>query len=175
MKVRALLLSATAVAALGAAGCGPDSGTGAGGARHSPTATSASPTRGSASPSASASPTTGATAPAGTVRLQVTGGFVGKNDVLTVEPDGSWTFTGRTGTRHGTLSAARADRLHQLTTDPKLAAEARLRMPKHTCADGISYRLTVGSLSLTRADCGGTGTTPTFNAIVELLGKATPV
>ncbi|WP_344319252.1 hypothetical protein, partial [Actinocatenispora thailandica] len=120
---------------------------------------------------ASTSPAT----PAGSVRLQATGGFVGKNDVLTVDGDGAWTYTGRSGSKHGTLTAAQRDRLTALVTDPKLAAEARLRMPKNTCADGVSYRLTVGSLTLTRVNCGGSAQTPTFNAIVELLGKATPI
>ncbi|MEV0843437.1 hypothetical protein AB0I55_28315 [Actinocatenispora sera] len=100
---------------------------------------------------------------------------MGKNDVLTVDGDGAWTYEGRSGTKHGTLTEDQRDRLTALVTDPKLANEARLRMPKNMCADGVSYRLTVGSLTLTRVNCGHSTQTPTFNAIVELLGKATPI
>ncbi|WP_207127452.1 hypothetical protein [Actinocatenispora comari] len=182
MNARAAALGVVAVAALAVAGCGPTV-TGKVADRGEPSASgtpsaSATPTR-SGSPTASPSPregrSTSPTTPAGSVRLQVTGGFVGKNDVLTVDGDGAWTYQGRSGTKHGTLTAAQHDRLTALVTDPKLANEARLRMPKNMCADGVSYRLTVGSLTLTRVNCGGSAQTPTFNAIVELLGKATPI
>lgn len=185
MNARAAVLGVVAVAALAVAGCGPTvsgkvadrgepsaSGTPSASASATPTPTrSGSPT---ASPPHGGAPTSPAT-PAGSVRLQVTGGFVGKNDVLTVDGDGAWTYVGRSATKHGTLTAAQRDRLTALVTDPKLASEARLRMPKNMCADGVSYRLTVGSLTLTRVNCGGSAQTPTFNAIVELLGKATPI
>jgi hypothetical protein len=182
MNARAAVLAVVAVAALAVAGCGTATGkvadrgdpsaTGTRSASATPTPTrSGSPTATTPHGGASTSPAT----PAGSIRLQVTGGFVGKNDVLTVDGDGAWTYEGRSGTKHGTLTAAQRDRLTALVTDPKLANEARLRMPKNMCADGVSYRLTVGSLTLTRVNCGGSTQTPTFNAIVELLGKATPI
>ena len=190
MNARAAVLAAAAAGALAVAGCGPtaDSGSEGGPPSRAPTTSGSASATGptgsgsagaastapSASPSAAQPPAT-ASVSAGAVRLQVTGGFVGKHDELTVDADGDWTYTGRSGTKHGSLTAAQRDRLTALATDPKLAAEAKLRMPKNLCADGQSFRLTVGSLTLMRADCGGSAKTPTFNAIVELLGKATPI
>ncbi len=112
-----------------------------------------------------------------TLTLQVSGGFVGRKDDLTVMPNGFWTLVDeRKGvTRHGTLTSAQRDQLVKLVNSPKLAAEAKLRQPGAACADGFSYRLRAGSVSMMRANCGTTSDTPTFNAVISLLSKATPL
>ncbi|MGA8113263.1 MAG: hypothetical protein WCA46_06350 [Actinocatenispora sp.] len=174
---------AVGLLAIALAGCGPERSGGDAAASGSATP-SASPSSVSAAPSQSASdpsiargePTPGTPAPAAqTVTLQISGGFVGRKDEVTVTPDGAWTFVdGRKGvTRHGHLTAAQRDELSRLVHSSTLRTEARQKPPKPGCADGISYRLRVGSLSLVRADCGTSQQTPTLNDLITLLTKAT--
>lgn len=178
---------AAGLLALVLVGCGPKQSTGdsaagdsaagsAGASSSGPSTTDAPAPSHAASPSGS--PSGGAVAPgeptppqAQTVVLEISGGFVGRKDTVTVEPDGSWTFVdGRKGvTRHGHLTAAQRARLTRLVHDPRLAAEARRKAPKVGCADGLSYRLRAGSLSIARADCGPLKETPVFNDVIALL------
>ncbi|KAB1912063.1 hypothetical protein, partial [Micromonospora sp. AMSO31t] len=94
-----------------------------------------------------ATPASGGPAPAtaAPVVLTKSGGIVGLKDTVTVQPDGRWTRVDRAGTSHtGRLSDADLDRLRQLATDSRLAAEAAATVPATMCADAFSYRLTVG-------------------------------
>ncbi|WP_203661078.1 hypothetical protein [Actinocatenispora rupis] len=179
-----VVLAGVAALAL-VSGCGPDKSA-AGKASH---------TSGSPSPGVSSTPsggTTGSPSPSRTlpvphrsgtrstsvpaITLQITGGFAGKNDTVSVAPDGAWRATdGKRGvTRRGTLTPAQHDQLVRLVSGPELAKEAKLKQPKLMCNDGLSYRLTVGTVVLSRTDCGGSTHTPTFDAVVKLVtGAAT--
>ncbi len=184
-----VVAAAAGLLALALAGCGPDkpgSDAAASGSA-SPTLGRSSTATASASPSVTPSGSPSSTGGHGTLppappaakmlTLQVGGGFVGRKDDLTVMPNGDWTLVdGRKGvTRHGTLTGAQRDQLQKLVNSPKLAAEAKLRQPGAACADGFTYKLQVGSVTMMRANCGTTSNTPTFNAVISLLGKATPL
>lgn len=196
MNAAKALVVTVGVGLVALAGCGPDRTGKADGApasaRSSATlAPAASPSgaNGSTMPGTPAPSTPAPTASphhpaptdstaAKTVTVWANGGFVGRSDRLTVRPDGSWHFTDSRGTdKSGRLTAGRRDRLAQLVTSPKLAAEARSRPEKKTttCNDGISYRLHVGEVTVNRGGCGGSADMPTFNAVLSLLSQATPL
>ncbi|WP_433388182.1 hypothetical protein [Micromonospora sp. KLBMP9576] len=120
-------------------------------------------------------PTTGSGASAVRVVLTRSGGFAGRGDTLTVEPDGRWTAVDRAGSRRtGRLSDADLDRLRRLVADPALAAEAGSPPAGTACQDAYSYQLTVGAVRATHVDCPADGAAPTkTRAAVELLMAAT--
>ncbi|MFC4018820.1 hypothetical protein ACFOW4_12820 [Micromonospora sp. GCM10011542] len=116
-----------------------------------------------------------ATATATRIVLTRSGGFAGRGDTVTVEPDGRWTAVDRAGSRRtGRLDPADLGRLHGLAADPRLAEEAR-RSPTPTgCADVFSYRLTVGAVETEYVDCPADAPPPpATRALVELLLRAT--
>ncbi|MFD6678680.1 MULTISPECIES: hypothetical protein [Micromonospora] len=117
-------------------------------------------------------PTVGAAAQ---VTLRSSGGFAGRGDVLTVEPDGRWTAVDRAGSRRtGRLSPADLGSLTILAADPRLAAEAGQPTTATNCADVMHYRLTVGSTETGYADCPAEGPPPpATQALVKLLLRAT--
>ncbi|MET8120188.1 hypothetical protein [Micromonospora sp. NPDC005189] len=128
-------------------------------------------------PPATIAPTVAPTvsAAASRVMLKRSGGFAGRGDVVTVEPDGQWTAVDRAGSRRtGRLSPADLGGLTGLAADPRLAAEARRTTPSSACADAFSYQLTVGTIETGYVDC-PTETTPppATRALVELLLRAT--
>ncbi|HEY3501233.1 MAG TPA: hypothetical protein VGN37_00445 [Actinocatenispora sp.] len=179
MNVRVAGVVVAGLAALTLVGCGPDKTAAPSGSTGPSAAASASTSPGSASPSpsGSAAPTPGRTTtvtPVPSITLDVTGGIAGRHDTVTVTPTGRWRATdGKLGvTRQGTLTSAQRTELVRLITGPELAKEARVKQPKIACNDGMSYRLTVGSLVLTRSDCGGSSHTPTFDAVVKLVTQA---
>ncbi|MEH1165679.1 hypothetical protein V6V47_09855 [Micromonospora sp. CPCC 205539] len=144
------------------------------------------PATSSSSPPTSAPTTPGAPAPtvplpgatsntAGPVALTRTGGFAGRGDRVTVEPDGQWTAVDRAGSRRtGRLSSADLGRLRGLTADPRLAAEARRTTTPTGCADVFTYRVTVGTLETGYTDCPtDEAPPPATRALVELLLRAT--
>ncbi|MET7966802.1 protealysin inhibitor emfourin [Micromonospora sp. NPDC005305] len=124
-----------------------------------------------------ATPASGGAAPATAVPVVLTksGGIVGLKDTVTVQPDGRWTRVDRAGTSHtGRLSDADLDRLRQLATDSRLAAEAAATVPATMCADAFSYRLTVGPTTTGYVDCPPQATPPPATAaVVDLLTRAT--
>jgi hypothetical protein len=129
---------------------------------------------GTATPGA-ASPTGSATAPATTVTLTRTGGLAGVNEQVTVEPDGSWTYVGRSGKDSGRLGAADLATLVRLVTDPGLAGAGASPTPG-SCADGFTYRLSAGDVSTGAVDCGTLAAQhPTLAQVVDLLVRATPM
>lgn len=138
----------------------------------SPTApaTPASPT-GPRSPAAPASPTVRAAR----VTVERTGGFVGIDQHITVEPDGRWTYyRSRVGAGSGTPVRGRLNEpqladLQALLADPKLGREVA---ESSECADGFVYTLVTGATKVQWADC-GTGAPPTAMRVVDLLSTST--
>ncbi|MEU3454056.1 protealysin inhibitor emfourin [Micromonospora sp. NPDC006766] len=134
-----------------------------------PVATSTAPT-----PAATDHPPT-ATGPAPAVRVELatTGGLIGRQDTVTVEPDGNWTKADDGGnSRTGRLSAADLDRLRRLAADPRLATEP-VRTASTTCADAFTYRLTVNGTTTGYVDCPDDALPPATAALIELLTEAT--
>lgn len=115
------------------------------------------------------------TAPAVPVVLTKSGGIVGLEDTVTVEPDGRWTRVDRAGaSRTGRLSDTDLDRLRRLASDSRLVAEATATIPATMCADAFSYRLTVGPTTTSYVDCPPELTPPPATAaVVDLLTQAT--
>ncbi|MGS2613117.1 protealysin inhibitor emfourin [Micromonospora sp. LZ34] len=121
-------------------------------------------------------PTGPAVTPAGgRVVLTRTGGFAGRGDTVTVEPDGRWTAVDRAGSRRsGQLDRADLDRLRRLVADPRLTAEAGRAAAPTGCRDAFSYRLTVGRTETGYVDCPTDGALPEVTrSVVELLERAT--
>lgn len=113
--------------------------------------------------------------PATEVVLVKSGGIAGVKDTVTVRPDGHWTKTDRTGApQEGRLAETDLARLRQLATDPRLATEATETKGPDNCADGFTYRLTVGPAESGYVDCGPAARPPAVTAeVVELLTRAT--
>ncbi|WP_422737210.1 hypothetical protein ACN263_27895 [Micromonospora sp. WMMD729] len=109
------------------------------------------------------------------VALFRSGGFAGRGDNITVEPDGRWTVVDRAGGRRtGKLGTADLGRLHGLAADPRLGTEARRTATTSSCADAFSYRLTVGTIETGYVDCpADPAPPPATRALVELLLKVT--
>ncbi|WP_328342411.1 hypothetical protein [Micromonospora sp. NBC_00421] len=114
-----------------------------------PTATAAStPTAGDAT----ANGTEAAEPAPARITLTRSGGFAGNRDTVTVEPDGRWSTTDRSGTaRTGRLTPAQLDRLRALTGPATRSSGGG--PPDARCADTFTYRLTVGTRSVDWTDC----------------------
>ncbi|WP_320069152.1 hypothetical protein [Micromonospora sp. RTGN7] len=114
-----------------------------------PEATAATPGPAEASP-----------APAARVVLRRSGGFPGRDDTVTVEPDGRWTAVDRAGTRRtGRLGATALDQLRRLTAEPRLT-EGGTADAAGRCSDAYEYRLTVGTATIDWTDCPVAGQPP---------------
>ncbi|MGC4811403.1 hypothetical protein ACLQ29_12855 [Micromonospora sp. DT228] len=109
------------------------------------------------------------------VMLRTSGGFAGRGDAVTVEPNGRWTAVDRAGSRRGgQLDPADLGRLTGLAADPRLAAEARRPTSSTTCSDAFSYRLTVGGVETGFVDCpADAAPPPATQALVKLLLRTT--
>ncbi|MGI5524265.1 hypothetical protein ACQEUX_25455 [Micromonospora sp. CA-259024] len=109
------------------------------------------------------------------VALRSSGGFAGRGDAVTVEPDGQWTAVDQAGGRRsGRLTPADLGRLTGLAADPRLAAEARRPTSPTSCADAFHYRLTVGSIETGYVDCpADEPPPPATQALVKLLLRTT--
>jgi hypothetical protein len=140
--MRRRIAAAVLFAVLPLAGCGGSAGSGADGPPDPPA---------TASGSAAAQPVT----------LQRGGGIAGVRDAVTVQPDGSWRRTARTGPPGtGTLPADQRARLARMAADPALRAEATRTVPELECADGFDYRLTAGGTTVAWRECGSATTPP---------------
>ncbi|MBX6355985.1 MAG: hypothetical protein IRZ05_09045 [Micromonosporaceae bacterium] len=109
--------------------------------------------------------------------MRRTGGFIGVEQTLVVRPDGVWAWGGADaggGPHSGRLTSAQRAELARLARSPALAAEARRKQGPAQCADGYTYQLTVGSLTVSWVDC-DPDTPPTAVAITDLLAAATPL
>ncbi|MFG1870130.1 hypothetical protein [Micromonospora arborensis] len=109
------------------------------------------------------------------VMLRSSGGFAGRGDAVTVEPDGQWTAVDQAGSRRdGRLTPADLGRLTGLAADPRLAAEARRSSSPTVCADAFHYRLTVDNIDSGYVDCPADGPPPpATQALVKLLLRVT--
>ncbi|MFF5173998.1 hypothetical protein ACFY3U_15320 [Micromonospora sp. NPDC000089] len=173
MAVAALLTGCTATdpgtpapsSSVPVAGASPSAPATAPPSASAPTATAP----GAATPSG---PATGANDPAaGQVVLVRTGGFAGRTDMVTVEPNGRWTVATKGGKpRTGQLSPADLDRLRALARTAGQAGPA----PSPRCADTYTYRLTAPTGTAIWTDC-PTGPKPpaAATAAAQLLLKAT--
>lgn len=111
--------------------------------------------------SAGSSPAPTRSASGQPVELQRGGGIAGNRDAVTVQPDGSWRRTARTGAATtGTLSADQRDQLTRMAADPALAAEATRTVPESGCADGFDYQLSAGGTTVAWRDCGSATAPP---------------
>lgn len=129
------LAAVVLLAALPLAGCGGSSGS-----------------SGSPAPAPTSAAGTGAAEP---VALQRGGGIAGVRDAVTVQPDGSWRRTAKTGSPStGTLSADQRARLTRMAADPTLRSEATRTVPEIECADGFDYQLTAGGTKVAWRECG---------------------
>jgi hypothetical protein len=117
-------------------------------------------------------PTSGVPA---TVTLRTFGGYAGRGDSVTVEPDGRWTAVDQAGSRRtGRLTPADLGRLAGLAADPRLAAEARQPTSPSRCADAFHYRLVVGNTETGYVDCTADAPPPpATQALVKLLLQST--
>ncbi|WCN81172.1 protealysin inhibitor emfourin [Micromonospora sp. LH3U1] len=138
-----------------------------------PTAT----TPANGAPAPTVAPTVVPTTSAAAIRVMLkrSGGFAGRGDAVTVEPDGQWAVVDRAGSRRtGRLDPADLGRLTGLAADPRLAAEARQTAASTGCADVFSYQLTVGTIETGYVDCPTDAPPPpATRALVELLLRAT--
>lgn len=110
------------------------------------------------------------------VTLAKTGGLVGVNVVIKVQPDGRWRVDdgGRT-VRSGLLGAAQLARLRDLLADPRLAGEAAGSMSRPPrCADAFMYLLVVDYQLVKYEDCPNLDRPPVVTtAVIQLLEAAT--
>lgn len=139
-------------------------------ASDTPTGGAATATPGTTTPGGTASGAPAATA--SRVTLTRSGGIAGGADTVTVEPDGRWTATGRTGaTRTGQLSPADLDRLRALAgSAPSGGGPGR---PDVRCADTYTYRLTIGANTVEWTDCpSGPQPPAAASALADLLLRA---
>lgn len=150
-----LLMIMVGAAALGAAGCGADSG-GPG--------TTGTPT-GSASPSAGASQ----------VSITRTGGLAGVNQTIVITVDGNWTYTdNRTGaTQQGTITDVQRQQLLVQVADPGFAAQLLYTPISSTCADSFHYTVNFGGQSYSIDECDYPNR-PAVAAVIATLTDATP-
>lgn len=144
--MRRRLAAAVLLAVLSLAGCGGSSGSG-----------------GPAAPD-------GSTAADQPVVLQRSGGIAGSRDAVTVQPDGSWRRTAKTGAPStGTLSADQRARLARMAVDPALRSEATRTVPESNCADGFDYRLTAGGTEVSWRECGSATRPPAVASGIAAL------
>lgn len=110
------------------------------------------------------------------VRLVVTrsGGFAGRQDTVTVEPDGWWTRAARgAGPRTGRLTNTQRAKLRALLADRKLAGESGTWLSTR-CRDSFTYTVSAGPVKTTYVDCPSDGTVPPVSgAIAALVFDAT--
>jgi hypothetical protein len=110
------------------------------------------------------------------VTIERTGGLVGVDETITVEPDGRWTYhRNRAGAGGGTpvrgrLNEVQLADLRALLADPRLATETG---EESDCADGFVYTLVTGATKVEWADCGGE-LPATARRVVDLLSTSTP-
>jgi predicted small lipoprotein YifL len=109
-----------------------------------------------------------------TIVIERTGGIAGVQDMITVTPDGHWTRGGKRGSPGtGQLTDAQRGRLRTLANSPKLREEAsRKASTALICSDAFQYTVSVGSVKVSYADCGGNTTPETAGQIVNLVMSA---
>ncbi len=157
------------------AGCATPTGTGSGGPpAGSPTPSGSGPA-GSPSPSGGASPEANPPAPAPAPARMIisrTGGFAGVQEMITIEPNGTWVYNNAKGSAadRGTLSAAQRADLLRLVSDPRFATDIR-KPNAAVCNDAFQYTIQVGEMTASFEDCADR---PAVAAVLNAIGQATP-
>jgi hypothetical protein len=107
--------------------------------------------------------------------LEKSGGIAGVQETLTVEPDGSWTRTGRKGgDQSGKLTADQVSALRVLLNNAgSLTGPANQKTTDVKCADAFTYKLTVGTESANFADCPNNSAPSAAGQIIAMLATAT--
>jgi hypothetical protein len=111
------------------------------------------------------------------VVVERTGGIAGVQDTVKVEPDGHWSRGGKRGSPGtGQLTDDQRTQLRALANSPKLRDEAtRKASTAYVCSDGFNYTVTVGTVKVSYADCGGKTSPETASQIVNLVMSASGV
>ncbi|MCX4469716.1 hypothetical protein OOK41_05285 [Micromonospora sp. NBC_01655] len=167
--LRAALIVALLAAVGGCAAGAPGPPTPAGPPSSAGTATTGPNT--GADPTAATAPVEAS--PGTRVVLHRSGGIAGRDDTVTVEPDGRWTAVDRAGARRtGRLTGANLDRLRRLTAEPRLTEGGSTDSEGH-CSDTYEYRLTVGTGTVDWTDCPVAGEPPqAASALAEIVFTA---
>jgi len=136
------------------------------------------PTSSGSSPTGTAGTTgtsTGTGSQLPTVTFSRTGGIAGVNQLITIKPDGAWSYTTKGGgaAQTGTLDASQVAALRDLVTTPGFLAEMRQVKTDDNCADGFTYAVTVGAEAASWEDCGG-APRPSLDKAIDLVTQATP-
>ncbi|MGH3663905.1 MAG: hypothetical protein ACRDTQ_18870 [Micromonosporaceae bacterium] len=109
------------------------------------------------------------------ITLTRTGGFAGVSDRIEIQPAGAWKYAEKGGrTRTGELTDRQVSKLQSLAMDERLRTEAQHKDTRR-CADGFTYQLDAGTLSMTAVDCGGFEERPAFTELVKFVKGATPM
>jgi hypothetical protein len=88
------------------------------------------------------------------ITVRRSGGLAGVTDVVTVDPQGAWVATDKTGHRRtGRLTVDQMAAVSARAADPRLAAEADRSAGPTRCADAFTYDVTVATLRVTYTDC----------------------
>jgi hypothetical protein len=109
-------------------------------------------------------------------RVQVirSGGIAGVHDVLSVDPNGRWTFSNRQSSNStGMLDEATRGRLTDLVSSAHLPSAAAQATPDPACADQFQYELHVDTAVYNFDDCHGVQAP--LSDVLDLLQRATPL
>ncbi len=156
------------------AGCATPTGTGSGDLPAGTPTPSGSGPAGSPSPTGGAPPQSNPPAPAlGRVVISRTGGFAGVQEMITIEPNGNWSYNNAKGSAadRGTLSASERANLLRLVSDPRFATEIRKPNGPAVCNDAFQYTIQVGEMTASFEDCADR---PAVAAVLNAIGQATP-
>jgi len=127
------------------------------------------PTTPAATSTPVSTPTTGAPVAAGSIEVERSGGFAGRQEVLTIDGAGKWTLTGSGAAKSGMLTAEQHTKLKALVASSALAKETSAK-PNPNCADGFRYQVRTASSTVSWEDCGAGSTKPAIaSQIVTLI------
>ncbi|MGH3717060.1 MAG: hypothetical protein ACRDT4_26905 [Micromonosporaceae bacterium] len=159
------------VALLGLAGCGGGSGT----ADKEPSPAQSSGEIGIPPGETGGTPTYPAGRKPRQVTLSRTGGIAGVDQRIVLQPGGAWTYTDGDREQKGELTDQQVSKLQSLAMKDALPEEAK-RQDTGDCADGFTYSLKAGDVTVTGTDCGdGFANRPVFKEMIDLLVDATPM
>ena len=108
------------------------------------------------------------------ISLERTGGIAGVNQKIQISVDGSWTYHDNGKTQTGTLTDQQISKLQSLVLDDRLSTEAKHKDTRK-CADGFTYTLNAGDLSMTAVYCGDFEARPAFTTLVKYVNDVTPM
>jgi len=113
----------------------------------------------------------GATTPAAApIVVDRTGGNVGVNDHVVLQPDGSWTATDKSGTsKSGKLTSQQTAAVYQIAGSEAFAAEAAAAASPGRCMDAPTVTITYGDRKVSFMDCGTPDTPAKASALLQLI------